>query len=120
MSEQARDYQAQVTGAPKGWCYKICRDGTCVEYDGYEPKTGTLLEAKAREYDKWFDEELEARWGYKGLDKLVRQARRQLQLAGGLPLRWHVAEPRMVAILRKAFDDVGLQSLDIVYTQPVH
>ncbi|ATB35663.1 hypothetical protein CYFUS_001077 [Cystobacter fuscus] len=119
MSEQARDYQAQVTGAPKRWAYRVCREGECVNYDGYDPKTGTLLEAKAREYDKWFDERLTPKWGFEGMDGMIKQAARQLRLAGGLPVRWHVAEPRMVAILRKHFDLNDLHAVDVVYTQPV-
>lgn len=120
MSEQARDYQAQVTGAPKRWAYKVCRDGDCVNFDGYDPKTGTLLEAKGREYQKWFDENLNPKYRfYEGLDDMLEQAVRQKRVAGGLPIRWHVAEPRMVAVLRKYFDSRGLQSIEVVYTQPV-
>jgi hypothetical protein len=119
MSEQSRAYQAQVTGAPKHWCYRVCRDGECVEYDGYDPKAGVLLEAKGRGYAKWFDEKLNPRFEYEGLDSMVRQATRQLRVAGGRPLRWHVAEPRMVAVLRKHFDLNGLQAVEVVYTQPV-
>ncbi|HEX8825640.1 MAG TPA: restriction endonuclease fold toxin 5 domain-containing protein [Archangium sp.] len=119
MSEQARAYQAQVTGAPKRWAYKVCRDGECVNYDGYDPKTGTLLEAKAREYAKWFDEKLDPRFNYEGLDDMVAQAERQLRVAGGGPLRWHVAEPRMVAVLRKWFDLNDLRAVEVVYTQPI-
>jgi hypothetical protein len=119
MSEQARAYQAQVTGAPKRWAYKVCRDGECANYDGYDPKTGTLLEAKAREYQKWFDEKLNPRFDYEGLDSMLKQAERQFRVAGGRPLRWHVAEPRMVAVLRKHFDLNGLQAVEVVYTQPM-
>jgi hypothetical protein len=119
MSEQARAYQAQVTGAPERWAYKVCRDGECVDFDGYEPKTGTLLEAKARQYDKWFDEKLNPRFKYEGLDDILKQAARQFRVAAGLPIRWHVAEPRMVAVLRKYFDEAGLQAMEVVYTQPV-
>jgi hypothetical protein len=119
MSEQARAYQAQVTGAPKRWAYKVCRDGECVNYDGYDPKTGTLLEAKAREYAKWFDEKLDPRFNYEGLEDMVAQAERQLRVAGGRPLRWHVAEPRMVAVLRKWFDLNDLHAVEVVYTRPV-
>ncbi|QRN99297.1 hypothetical protein JRI60_09875 [Archangium violaceum] len=119
MSEQARDYQAQVTGAPRRWAYKVCRDGECVNYDGYDPKTGTLLEAKAREYQKWFDENLNPRFKYEGLDSMIEQAERQLRVAGGVPVRWHVAEPRMVAVLRKWFDANGFQAIEVVYTKPV-
>jgi hypothetical protein len=119
MSEQARAYQAQVTGAPKGWCYRICRGVHCVDYDGFDPKTGTLLEAKAREYEKWFDANHEPRWGYQGLEDMVKQAERQSRLAGGLRLRWHVAEPRMVAILRKHFEAEGFGAIEVLYTQPL-
>ena len=118
MSEQARVYQARVTGAPKGWCYKICHDGQCVEYDGYDPQTNTLLEAKAREYDKWFETDLKPKWNYQGLKGLLDQAKRQLRSAGRLRVRWHVAEPRMVPILRKHFEAAGLGDIDIVYTPP--
>src|SRR6218665_3344424 len=119
MSEQARAYQAQVTGAPRGWCYKICRGDICVDYDGFEPKTGTLLEAKAREYDKWFDADLKPRWNYEGLEGMVHQARRQSRLAGGLRLRWYVAEPRMVSILQKAFREARITGIEVVYTLPL-
>jgi hypothetical protein len=120
MSEQSRAYQAQVTGAPKRWCYKVCRDGECVEYDGYEPKEGVLLEVKARGYEKWFDEDLNPTYEfYEGLDNILGQAERQLRVAGGLPVRWHVAEPRMVAVLRKYFDANGFQAIEVVYTKPI-
>jgi Restriction endonuclease fold toxin 5 len=119
MSEQARAYQAQVTGAPKGWAYRICRGDDCVDYDGYDPKTGTLLEAKALEYDKWFDQDLKIRWKYKGARSLVDQAQRQSRLAGGLRVRWHVAEPRMVAILKKLFHENNIEGIEIVHTHPL-
>ncbi len=119
MSEQARAYQAQVTGAPKRWAYKICRGADCAEYDGYDPKTGTLLEAKAREYEKWFDKDLRPQWNYQGLKGMILQAQRQARMARGMRVRWHVAEERMVAVLRKHFDAEGLQAIEVVYTRPV-
>ncbi|WP_309890935.1 Tox-REase-5 domain-containing protein, partial [Archangium sp.] len=119
MPEQSRVYQAQVTGAPKRWCYKVCRDGECVEYDGYEPKEGVLLEAKARGYEKWFDKTLEPQWNFQGLNGVLAQAERQFRVARGMRLRWHVAEERMVAVLRKHFDARGLHAIEVVYTQPV-
>jgi hypothetical protein len=119
MSEQARAYQAQVTGAPKRWAYKICRGTECAEYDGYDPRTGTLLEAKAREYEKWFDKNLDPQWNYQGLKGMLEQAKRQFRVARGMRVRWHVAEQRMVAVLRKHFDDAGLTAIEVVYTQPL-
>ncbi|KFA89004.1 Tox-REase-5 domain-containing protein [Archangium violaceum] len=120
MSEQARAYQAQVTGAPSGWCYKVCRNGKCVEYDGFEPTEGVLLEGKARGYAHWFDKDLEPTLEfYGGLDDMLKQAARQYQMAAGRTIRWHVAEPRMVAVLRKHFDEANLGSIEVVYTPPV-
>ncbi|WP_257461834.1 restriction endonuclease fold toxin 5 domain-containing protein [Archangium lipolyticum] len=119
MSEQARAYQAQVTGAPRRWCYKICRGTDCAEYDGFDPKTGTLLEAKALEYQKWFDKNLDPQWNYQGLKGMLDQAERQFRVARGMRLRWHVAEERMVAVLRKHFDDAGFEAIEVVHTQPL-
>ena len=90
-----------------------------MDYDGFDPRTDTLLEAKAREYQKWFDENQKPRWNYEGLDGMVNQARRQLRAAGGLRLRWHVAEPRMVAVLRKYFVAAGLHAIEVVFTPPL-
>lgn len=118
MSERSRDYQAQVTGAPKGWCYEVCRNGECVEYDGYDPTTGTLLEAKGLGYDQWFDGKLKPVFKFEGLESLRSQARKQARLAGGLRVRWHVAEPRMVAILQKLLEEWDIAGIEVVYTQP--
>ncbi|MFL5354602.1 Tox-REase-5 domain-containing protein [Archangium sp.] len=118
MSERSRDYQAQVTGAPKGWCYEVCRNGECVEYDGYNPKAGTLLEAKGLGYDQWFDRNLNAKFTFKGLEDLRNQAQRQARLAGGLRVRWYVAEPRMVAILQKMFQSWEIEGIEVVYESP--
>jgi hypothetical protein len=118
MSERSRDYQAQVTGAPKGWCYEVCRNGECVEFDGYDLTTGTLLEAKGLGYDQWFDGNLRPKFAFKGLKALENQAWRQIRLAGGLRVRWYVAEPRMVAILQELFKGWGIEGIEVVYTQP--
>jgi hypothetical protein len=111
MSEQARAYQAQVTGAPKGRAYKVCRNSKCVEFDGYDPKDGVLLEAKGVGYDQWFTADLKPKKYFQGLDALRTQAQKQARLARGLRIRWYVAEPRMVAILKRLFEewDVGIE-----------
>jgi hypothetical protein len=119
MSERSRDYQAQVTGAPKGWCYEVCRNGKCVEYDGYDPQTRTLLEAKGLGYDQFFGPDLKPIFDFQGLDAIQLQAQRQSQLAGGLRVRWHVAEPRLVAILQKLFKQWGVEGIEVVCTQPL-
>jgi hypothetical protein len=119
MSGRSRAYQAQVTGAPEGRAYKVCWGNKCVEYDGYDPKTGVLLEAKGKGYDQWFDKNLKPKFEFKGLDDLQNQAQKQARLAGGLRVRWHVAEPRMVAILQKLFNHWGIEGIEVVYTPPL-
>jgi hypothetical protein len=119
MSEQARAYQAQVTGAPKKWAYQVCRDGDCVEYDGYDPKAGVLLEAKARGYDQWFLPNLGPKFNFKGLDALRKQAQKQYKLARGMRVRWHVAEPRMVDVFKKLFVEWNVAEIEVVYTSPL-
>jgi hypothetical protein len=119
MSGRSRAYQAQVTGAPEGRAYKVCRDGECAEYDGYDPKTGTLLEAKGKGYDQWFDKELKPKFAFQGLKSLIEQAERQVRCAGGLRVRWHVAEPRMVPILQKLFKLWNIEGIEVVYTSPL-
>ncbi|MFY0572301.1 Tox-REase-5 domain-containing protein [Archangium lansingense] len=118
MSEPSRTYQSQVTGAPKGWCYRVCRNGDCADYDGFDPRTGSLLEAKGLGYDKWFKPDLDARFEFNGLQALRDQARKQARLAGGLRVRWHVAEPRMVAVFKKLFESWGVSTIEVVYTMP--
>jgi hypothetical protein len=55
----------------------VCRNGECAQYDGYDLKGGTLLEAKGPGYDQWFEKNLEPKRYYKGLDGLEDQGRRQ-------------------------------------------
>jgi hypothetical protein len=119
MSEPAHAYQAQVTGAPKGRAYEVCRKGECVKYDGYDPKDGVLLEAKGIGYDKWFTADLEPKFNFQGLESLREQARKQARLAGGVCVRWYVAEPRMVAILQKLFREARITGIEVVYIPPL-
>ena len=77
-----------------------------------------MTEGDPRNLDQ-FDAKLKARFEFQGLDSLKDQARRQAQLAGGLRVRWHVAEPRMVPILQKLFQEWGVVSIEVVYTPPL-
>ncbi|HYO66875.1 MAG TPA: Tox-REase-5 domain-containing protein [Archangium sp.] len=77
-----------------------------------------LRETKGLGYDKHFDADLEPKEYFKGADKLARQAERQLRVANGTPIRWHVAEPRMVSILEKLFQKKGIKGIEVVLTPP--
>lgn len=54
-----------------------------------------------------------------GLKALENQAWRQVRLAGGLRVRWYVAEPRLVAILQKLFKLWEVDGIEVVYEQPL-
>ncbi len=116
-SEQARDYQEQVTGRPAWYVYMIGE----VEFDGFTGKE--LLEAKGGSYkhfltksgkaQPWF----EAGEGFQGLKD---QAEKQSRLARtlNLPLVWHVAEAEFANFLRKLFEDNGWDNITVRHTPP--
>ncbi|RKH57052.1 hypothetical protein D7W81_32230 [Corallococcus aberystwythensis] len=109
MSDRARDYQAQVTGAPKGTSYRVKRGDDEVDFDGYDPEEPVLLEAKGLGYEKFFGKDLSAKEFFEGATPLVEQARRQFKVAGGTPVRWVVAEEKFAAALRVLFKRQGVK-----------
>jgi hypothetical protein len=87
-----------------------------VDFDGYSPTEGFLLDAKAFNYAKHFDDKLDAKGYYRGAKKLLDAAERQLLVTKGIPIRWHVAESRMVSILKKMLQEARLQGIEVVHT----
>ncbi|MFL5355237.1 Tox-REase-5 domain-containing protein [Archangium sp.] len=118
MSERSRRFQHKVTKAPAGWVYRVLRNGEKADFDGRDPVTGVLLETKGQGYDRHFGADLKPKPYFKGDKRLVRQALRQLDVANGIPVRWHVAEPRMVDILKELFRNAKIDGIDVVYTPP--
>jgi hypothetical protein len=116
MSESARRYQAQVTGAPEGHAYRVKAGGEEVNFDGY--KDGVLLEAKGPHYEQFIDKKLDPLGFFKGTPKLLKQAERQFEAAGGTPIRWLVAEKKFAAALRKLFVDNEI-SIEVVHMPPL-
>jgi hypothetical protein len=115
MSESARNYQAQMTGAPKGYAYRVKVGGEEVDFDGFDKSV--LLEVKGPGYAKWIDKELDFLSIFEGRDKLLVQARRQLDAANGTPLRWIVAEEKLAGALRKLFKAARLD-IEVVHISP--
>ncbi|WNG17983.1 Tox-REase-5 domain-containing protein [Cystobacter fuscus] len=118
-SSNARRYQSQVTGSPPGWVYRVWRNGEKVDFDGYSLSEGLLLDAKAFSYAKHFDENLDPKAYYQGAKKLIDMAWRQSRVANGVPIRWHVAEARMVPILQKMLAGQRIRGIEVVYTAPL-
>ena len=117
-SEQARDYQEQVTGRPAWQVYVI---GT-VEFDGFNGKE--LLEAKGASYKNFLTKDGRAQpWfkksdGYRGL---IEQARKQAEVARALklPLVWHVAEAEFARFLRQLFMEREMGGIEVRDTPPL-
>ena len=118
MSPRSRAFQHQVTKAPAGWVYRVWRNGEKADFDGFDLEQRLLKETKGLGYDKHFNENLEPKKYFKGAKRLVRQAERQWRVANGIPIRWHVAEPRMVPILQKLFRENFITGIEVVFTPP--
>ncbi|CAM4520769.1 restriction endonuclease fold toxin 5 domain-containing protein [Corallococcus exiguus] len=118
MSNRARDYQAQVTGAPKGSAYRIKEGNDEVDFDGYDLVDDLLLEAKGEGYAKFIQENMSQKEFFRGFDKVIDQARRQVIVAGGRRIRWIVAEERFATFLRKAFELARLP-IEVVSISPI-
>jgi hypothetical protein len=117
MSDRAREYQAEVTGAPKGSAYRVRRGDEEVDFDGYDPKEDLLLEAKGPGYEQFLDETLDFKTFFNGENPLFEQARRQVRLAQGTPIRWIVAEERFALKLREVFRNRGVR-IKVVWRAP--
>ncbi|MFL5349167.1 MAG: Tox-REase-5 domain-containing protein [Hyalangium sp.] len=116
MSESARTYQAQRTGAPKGYAYRVKVGDEEVDFDGFDK--GVLLEVKATGYAQWIDKQLNFRGSFEGGPKLLQQAQRQFEVANGTPIRWIVAEEKLAGALRKLFRANGLGDIEVVHIPP--
>ncbi|HYO69820.1 MAG TPA: Tox-REase-5 domain-containing protein, partial [Archangium sp.] len=118
MSPRSRAFQHKVTKAPAGWVYRVWRNGEKADFDGFDLDQRLLRETKGLGYDKHFDAKLNPKVYFKGAQRLVRQARRQWRVANGTPIRWHVAEPRLVPILKKLFRENFITGIEVVFTPP--
>ncbi|QAT81692.1 putative lipoprotein [Corallococcus coralloides] len=118
MSDRARDYQAQVTGAPKGSAYRLKVGDEEVDFDGYDLVDDLLLEAKGPGYAKFIQDNMEMKDFFKGFRKMLEQAARQEKLAQGRRIRWVVAEERFATVLRTAFEQLG-RNIEVVYIAPL-
>ncbi|RKG57233.1 hypothetical protein D7X30_21080, partial [Corallococcus sp. AB011P] len=118
MSDRARDYQAQVTGAPKGSAYRLKQGDDEVDFDGYDLVEDLLLEAKGPGYAKFIQDNMEMKDFFKGFRKMLEQGARQEKLAQGRRIRWVVAEERFATVLRTAFEQLG-RNIEVVYIAPL-
>jgi hypothetical protein len=122
MSRRAARYQQQVTGRPVDevyWVGGVGQKSGGVAFDGFEH--GVLLEAKEPGYATKFNADLTPKkwFASSGARQLVEQAVRQLRLANGTPIRWHVAEEKAAAALKKLFERTAVKGIEVVHTPPL-
>ncbi|MBZ4375688.1 restriction endonuclease fold toxin 5 domain-containing protein, partial [Corallococcus sp. AS-1-6] len=117
MSDRARDYQAQVTGAPKGSAYRLKQGDDEVDFDGFDPIEDLLLEAKGPGYAKFLETDAKMKKFFTGFNGLRDQAQRQLAMAEGRRIRWIVAEKPFAEFLRAAFSNLRFK-IEVVYIPP--
>jgi hypothetical protein len=115
MPEQSRRYQAQVTGAPEGYVYRVKLGDKDVKFDGFDK--GILLETKATGYAQWINKKMEFLQIFEGREQLLDQAKRQIGAANGTPVRWIVAEEKLAGALRKLFKAEHLD-IEVVHIPP--
>ncbi|WP_255637583.1 Tox-REase-5 domain-containing protein, partial [Hyalangium versicolor] len=86
-----------------------------VKLDGF--KDDVLLEAKGPGYaNKFADNLTPKKWfAPSGARQLVDQAKRQLKAAAGTPVRWHVAEEKAAAAIRKLLEKEAPE-IEVVHT----
>ncbi|MBN8230199.1 hypothetical protein JYK02_22055 [Corallococcus macrosporus] len=118
MSDRARDYQAQVTGAQKGSAYRIKQGDEEVDFDGYDSVEDLLLEAKGEGYAKFLENDAQLKKFFNGFNGLRSQAQRQFELADGRRIRWIVAEKPFADFLRGAFSRLGF-AIEVVHIPPL-
>jgi len=112
MSDRAAEYQTQVTGRPANQSYIV----NGVKFDGYNGQA--LIDAKGPGYGNFVDASGKFETWAQARSDLVMQATRQLDVANGVPIQWHVAESQSAAAIRSLFSESNIQGIRIIYTPP--
>lgn len=127
MSERAKEYEEQVSGAPAGTEYEVPREGeNPVKFDGWDAEAndgdGLLIEAKGPGYESFLDKktgEFDPRFGA-GKD-ISEQLDRQFQAAqqAGKEVEWRVAEPRVAEEIERMVAERGYGDvINVEYVPP--
>lgn len=126
FTDAAREYQEFVTGHPATEAFIVENNGQRVKFDGIDPDyppNGALVDAKYS-YDNFIDEgpggELEFKGWFQGNKALVKQVRRQHDVANGHPVVWRVATVKTTDMLKHLIiEDAEIEGIEIEY-YPMH
>lgn len=111
-------YQEQVTGTQRGYEYVVPHtdpDVPDVEFDGWDSSRQTYLEAK-NGYDSFLTAD-RTELTPSGRERLLAEARRQVEAARGKDVEWHFSNEEVADAARDAFEDAGLD-IEVVHTAP--
>jgi hypothetical protein len=119
MSKRSARYQEQITAHSASeayWVGGVGRKNGGVKLDGFEK--GVLLDAKGPGFANKFNADLTPKpwFAPSGARALVEQAGRQLKVAKGAPIRWHVAEKKAADAIRELLKGAKVQGIEVVHT----
>ncbi|MCN9244451.1 restriction endonuclease fold toxin 5 domain-containing protein [Streptomyces sp. RY43-2] len=109
-------YQEQVTGVKRGKEYVVphSKEGVPdVEFDGWDSGRQTFLEAK-NGYKTFLGKD--GNLTKSGKETFVKEAKRQVDAAGGRPIEWHFSDPDVAKAARRAFREENLK-IKVVHTK---
>lgn len=108
MKEASARFQNQVTGVPVNVGYVV----DDVKFDTFQD--GVLIEVKDK-YAQFFDDQLQPLHWFEntGWADLKQQIYRQLEVAGGHPVEWHVSEEKFARALAEHIDILRLEGITI-------
>ncbi|QRK10799.1 hypothetical protein JQX13_12435 [Archangium violaceum] len=116
MSDEAKRFQSEMTGAPEGWVYRV-RTGPgpkdYVHFDGF--KDGVLIEVKGPGYKKLLEKMQGKQW-FEGVEEMLEQAERQVKAARGTPIQWHFAEREVADFMRELLKQQNSGSIKVIHT----
>ncbi len=110
MRPRNRRYQTQISGRLEEYLVEG------VKFDGY--KNGTLLEAKGPGYVNFVTKNDEFYGWFRKKDELIDQATRQLEVANGIRIEWHIAEKKLYDAIEALFKDEGISGIILILTIP--
>ena len=113
MSQRARDYQTEQTGRT-GEAFVV----DDVKFDGHTADRTGYLDAKGPGYANFVDAEGKFYDWWDGKASLLNQAQRQIAVAGGAPIKWHVAEADAVAPISNLLRQNEHFSIDVLHVPP--
>jgi len=121
MSDRARAYQSQVTGASPNTVYRVYTADPAVpsgqvDFDGYA--NGYLIDAKGPGYAGFVGNDGRFEPFFQGQYGFLDDARRQLAAAGDTPIVWYVAEEQAADAIANLFFDNGITGITVVFEPP--